>query len=336
MYAHDSCLIKIGKSAIGENCYLAASVENAKIIIGNGCNFGSENALASNANHTLYIGDDVLTARRAIFQCGDGHGMFDVCSGHKRNFQLSNAERMKIVIGNHVWFGYGVTVLAPTTIASGVNVAANSVVKGEYKNNTLLAGIPAVVKRQNHAWARSYGIEDMDKACGSLYALPTSTLSEEKIIISRINNLYNWCNQLLKMNDYICVLSIRDIVGAYLQYNEYGALKSIGISKELCGLSWRGYIFISDNGRIIHEQLSDSENSIETNIIIDNYKLYVKSSPLHCGNEAIIEINKKNYSTNWRGLNFVVFDKETGQLVDSVCFDTHVRDIICHRRILFV
>ena len=60
------------------------------------------------------------------------------------------------------------------------------------------------------------------------------------------------------------------------------------------------------------------------------------SSPLHVGNRASIKIDGKDYATNLRGLNFVVFDINENQLVDSVAFDTHFQGIPCRRKILVV
>ena len=40
---------------------------------------------------------------------------------------------------------------------------------------------------------------------------------------------------------------------------------------------------------------------------------------------ATIQIDGQEYSTNMRGFNIVVYNKELGQLIDSAWFDTHIR-----------
>jgi hypothetical protein len=46
------------------------------------------------------------------------------------------------------------------------------------------------------------------------------------------------------------------------------------------------------------------------------------SAGLDYGDASSIRLDGVEYSVNNRGLNFVVLDTETGEVVDSVCFDT--------------
>ena len=55
---------------------------------------------------------------------------------------------VEIEIGNGTWIGTNATILTETKIGSGCVVAADSVViSGEYPDNSLLAGVPARVKK---------------------------------------------------------------------------------------------------------------------------------------------------------------------------------------------
>lgn len=53
-----------------------------------------------------------------------------------------------IVIEDGVWIGTGATIVAGAHIGRGAVVAAGSVVVGEVPANSLVAGVPAVVKKQ--------------------------------------------------------------------------------------------------------------------------------------------------------------------------------------------
>ena len=60
----------------------------------------------------------------------------------------------------------------------------------------------------------------------------------------------------------------------------------------------------------------------------------VVSNPDYAGNASEIWIGDYNFAVNERGLNIVLYDKESKQIVGSVCFDTHVTELTCIRKIL--
>lgn len=56
---------------------------------------------------------------------------------------------MPITIGDNVWIGANATICPGVTLGDGVVVAAGAVVtKGTYASNTVLAGVPAKMKRR--------------------------------------------------------------------------------------------------------------------------------------------------------------------------------------------
>ncbi len=48
----------------------------------------------------------------------------------------------------------------------------------------------------------------------------------------------------------------------------------------------------------------------------------IVSAGFECGDYSSIIIDGVEYSRNNRGLNIVVYNNETGQVIDTVCFDT--------------
>lgn len=58
------------------------------------------------------------------------------------------ADEADIIIGENCWIGDGVVILAGTTIGDNCVIAANSVVKGSYKNNVLIGGLPAKILKE--------------------------------------------------------------------------------------------------------------------------------------------------------------------------------------------
>lgn len=72
---------------------------------------------------------------------------------HTVVYNGKEVEKMSaITIGSNVWLGTGVMVLKGVTIGDGSVVAAGSVVTKDIAPNTLVAGSPAVVKKQNINW----------------------------------------------------------------------------------------------------------------------------------------------------------------------------------------
>lgn len=65
----------------------------------------------------------------------------------------SGYEKTKpITIGNHVWIGMNVTILKGVTIGDGAVIAAGSVVTRDIPANTLGAGVPCKVIKENIEW----------------------------------------------------------------------------------------------------------------------------------------------------------------------------------------
>ena len=44
-----------------------------------------------------------------------------------------------------------------------------------------------------------------------------------------------------------------------------------------------------------------------------------------------VKLGNTEYSKNLRGLNFVIVNNDTGEVIDSVVFDTHVPEFTCTR-----
>jgi lipopolysaccharide O-acetyltransferase len=155
--------IRLGANfSAGDGLWLDAITEFAghrytpEIAIGESCNLSSYVHIA--CTNRVTIGDGFL--------CGSGVVISDHAHGQYRGAGQTGPEvrpaarRLSndgvVAIGNNVWLGDGVVVLAGAEIGDGVVIGANSVVNGAIPAGTVAVGAPAkVVRRWNGVeWVR--------------------------------------------------------------------------------------------------------------------------------------------------------------------------------------
>lgn len=147
---------------IGEACIFNGieidGFGNSFISIGAKCTFSSNNIIYCHPFSKVLIGEDSMMSKDIIIQTGDGHTIFDLDEGKNINTDSRNVVDgylYEITLGNHVWVGRRVYILGGRTeIGEGAVLGAQSLLKGNYPNNVVIAGDPARVLRKNIAWSR--------------------------------------------------------------------------------------------------------------------------------------------------------------------------------------
>lgn len=146
------------------------------------------------------------------------------------------------------------------------------------------------------------------------------------------NNICSYLDYLKKRkSDYLVILTIRDNVGCCMNTQIESLLKSIGCSMNWCTIPKRtSYVFVSNKGNVV---FNDSNFDKETicDLSINSLDLHIESRLHLQGNLTQIFINQNDFAVNQRGINIVTYDCETDKLIDSVCFDTHVKEFRCYR-----
>lgn len=102
-------------------------------------------------------------------------------------------------------------------------------------------------------------------------------------------------------------------------------LQMLGLQSDLEGTPRHSYIGIIDGSSVIYEMLSKSETIVH-HYESDECDVVIESSGYNATQSSKtsvkIEINGENEAIDKRGLNFVVWDKKSKTVIDSVVFDT--------------
>lgn len=122
---------------------------------------GSNIDLCAHMGAKIDIGDDVMFSIGCMVYAGDGHSIFDLS-------QIGDIVRKnlpkdsEIVIGNHVWVGFGAKILRGT-IGDGSIIGAGSIVNKSIGRNCIAAGVPAKVIKKNMGWSRNNWILSLNQ-----------------------------------------------------------------------------------------------------------------------------------------------------------------------------
>ena len=120
-------------------------------------------------------------------------------------------------------------------------------------------------------------------------------------------------------NEHVVILSVRDC-GSYFMYEEIqSGLYSFGLRESLIGARHKSYLAVFDGFDVVFEELSDAR--IDHTMEINYFLFELSSAGSFVGDLSKVEIDFEEYSLSRRGINVVVFNKVTGELVDSASFN---------------
>lgn len=123
------------------NIYSGAQItinQNAELILNTG--YINHNVNIS-CFEKIQIGNNVAISENVTIRDSDNHKVSN-----------SNIVKAPIIIEDDVWIGLNVTILKGVTIGSGSVIAAGSLVNKSVPKNTMVAGVPAKVIKENVYW----------------------------------------------------------------------------------------------------------------------------------------------------------------------------------------
>jgi len=130
--------------AIGQ--YVIVEATGVLTDLGAGLSIGAGSGLGAfsfvGAAGGIDIGENVIMGQRISFH-SENHNF----ASADTDIRYQGVTRQGIRIGNNCWVGANVTFLDGTEVGSGCVIAAGSILKGYFPDNSLIAGVPAQVKR---------------------------------------------------------------------------------------------------------------------------------------------------------------------------------------------
>jgi hypothetical protein len=154
---------------------------------------------------------------------------------------------------------------------------------------------------------------------------------EKNMHIKNEINIIRYLN-LINDDHYSIFLTVKDEASNDMNENIHRHLMGLGLKEDIIGKFRYSYL-ASINKDTIYEQLAE-DDSVALNysgILPNGEKYELFSSGYFSGNRCSIVIEGTEYAVNLRGLNFVIYDNETEEVIDSVAFDTHLR-LEAHRK----
>ncbi|MCC8145046.1 MAG: acyltransferase, partial [Bacteroidales bacterium] len=141
------------KVNIGNSCkYKGGSIwiedEYCELVIGQKTTIESAHLALTEPHRKIIIGEDCMLSMNIEFRTGDSHSILNNDTGERINFGKD------IILGNHVWIGANCIILKGTTIGENSVIGTQSLVTKNIPNNSIAAGIPAKIVKNNINWSR--------------------------------------------------------------------------------------------------------------------------------------------------------------------------------------
>ena len=140
--------ITIGFNPDIRNLLVRMEVESSTISIGNNFRiYQGEFVMTDNRGAKIQIGDNCLFSSHICLRSSDGHTIYS-----NETNKILNCSK-GVVIGNHVWVGNRTHILKNAVIPDNTVIGTRSIVNKAFEEtNTVIAGIPAKVVKENINW----------------------------------------------------------------------------------------------------------------------------------------------------------------------------------------
>lgn len=142
----DNCLIDFRGKRIMKNSKFELLDSNTQLTVNSNTGFNNNRILVAGIGNRINIGSECIFAENAEVWASDTHSILDV----KTNLRIN--PDMPIFIDDHVWIGNRALIFKGVTVGKNAIIGAGSIVTKNVESNTLVAGIPAMVIKENIKW----------------------------------------------------------------------------------------------------------------------------------------------------------------------------------------
>lgn len=150
--------------------------------------------------------------------------------------------------------------------------------------------------------------------------------NEYENVLVQTETFNQYWNLLGDTENCIIFITCRDECSAGLDDKNVAAMNKLGL-QDLRNHFRESYIAIIDNGSVVEERLES--DAISLTYFYQDTEFYLSSGGGAEGIYQSILVNGKEVSKCSRGLNIVVWDKQTNEMMDSVAFDTFEDATMC-------
>lgn len=195
---------------------------------------------------------------------------------------------------------------------------------------TIFAAFMVVVVASN-LWYNYFGLTVSEKGFHGVMPYKSTIPAYSELMLSTEDkdnknellrdeeNFLNYMYRLKENDNYSVIISARgDTVGG-LNDGARSALKELGLVKLAEAESANRYVAVIEGGKVTREEISDSADIDTGEFRVLGFKTHVISTQ----RTSTIQMGKKDFSLNERGMNIVVLDNTTKKIVDKVRFKTY-------------
>lgn len=162
---HNQCTVVIGDNFTAHKLSIGI-YDGARVEIEDKTTFAEGCRIYVAALGKVKIREDCMFSSEIVLQCGNGHALLEI--GSKNQSVAKRKIIPEIILDQHVWVGYQVFILGTSHIGSGSIIGARAVVKKDFPNNCIIAGIPAKIVKKDVAWNRDPFLESLEMNSGEL------------------------------------------------------------------------------------------------------------------------------------------------------------------------